>query len=79
MLSFILLIVFGIPAVLAWKNYMQRERPERICFSLCFFPRWLFSGLRSIDEAFRRHHDAHSHHFWARIRWLSRGLCLPQG
>jgi len=52
MLSFILLIVFGIPAVLAWKNYMQRETGAHLFLALLLSALAVFLGFAALTKLF---------------------------
>jgi len=52
MLSFILLIVFGIPAILAWKNYMQRETASHLFVALLLSAMAVFLGFAALTKLF---------------------------
>jgi len=52
MLSFILLIVFGVPAVLAWKNYMRRETAGHLFLALLLSAFAVFLGFAALTKLF---------------------------
>jgi len=52
MLSFIFLTAFGIPAILAWKNYMQRETTSYLFLALLFSALAVFLGFAALTKLF---------------------------
>tara|TARA_B100000614_G_scaffold262910_1_gene301014 strand:- start:1876 stop:2121 length:246 start_codon:yes stop_codon:yes gene_type:complete len=50
MLSFILLVLFGVPAVLAWKNYIKRETPSHLFIAILLSALAVFLGFAALTK-----------------------------